>query len=124
MVEFFRSSETDHPRLAKEYFSKAINIEPDNPSANFYFGEFYYTRRDYNRALKYYRIAYNNGYSNKYDINIRLATINEKLADLINAKKFYEISYSIKPDNKIQEKIQLLNELNYDKSEYYHIIRE
>ena len=115
---------TDHPRLAKEYFSKAINIEPDNPSANFYFGEFYYTRRDYNRALKYYRIAYNNGYSNKYDINIRLATINEKLADLINAKKFYEISYSIKPDNKIQEKIQLLNELNYDKSEYYHIIRE
>lgn len=115
---------TNHTRLAKEYFSKAINIEPYNPSANFYFGEFYYTRRDYNRALKYYKIAYNNGFNNKYDINIRLATINEKLADLINAKKYYEISNSIKPDSKIQEKIQLLNELNYDKSEYYHIIRE
>lgn len=115
---------TNHPRLAKEYFSKAINIEPNNSYANFYFGEFYYARQDYKKALKYYKNAYNNGYNNKYDINIRLATINEKFADLINAKKYYEISNSIKPDTKIQEKIQLLNELNYDKSEYYHIIRE
>lgn len=114
----------NHPRLAKENFSKAININSNNPFANFYFGEFYYKRRDYKRALKYYKIAYNNGFNNKYDINYRMAIIHEKFADLINAKKFYEITYSIKPDSKIQEKIQLLNELNYDKSEYYHIIRE
>lgn len=114
----------NHPRLAKENFSKAININANNPNANFYFGEFYYKRRDYKRALKYYKIAYNNGFNNKYDINYRMAIIHEKFADLINAKKFYEITYSIKPDNKIEEKIQLLNELNYDKSEYYHIIRE
>lgn len=115
---------TNHPRLAKENFSKAINIEANNAFANFYFGEFYFKRRDYKRALKYYKVAYNNGFNNTYDINYRLAVIHEKFADLVNSKKYYEISNSIKPDNKIQEKIQLLNELNYDKSEYYHIIRE
>lgn len=114
----------NHPRLAKENFSKAINMEANNPYANFYFGEFYYKRRDYKRALKYYKIAYNNGFNNRYDINYRMAIIYEKFADIISAKNFYEILYSIKPDSKIQEKIQLLNELNYDKSEYYHIIRE
>lgn len=115
---------TNHPRLAKENFSKAINIEANNAFANFYFGEFYFKRRDYKRALKYYKVAYNNGFNNTFDINYRLAVIHEKFADLVNSKKYYEISNSIKPDNKIQEKIQLLNELNYDKSEYYHIIRE
>ncbi len=115
---------TNHPRLAKENFSKAINIEANNTFANFYFGEFYFKRRDYKRALKYYKVAYNNGFNNTFDINYRLAVIHEKFADLVNSKKYYEISNSIKPDNKIQEKIQLLNELNYDKSEYYHIIRE
>ena len=115
---------TNHPRLAKENFSKAINIEANNAFANFYFGEFYFKRRDYKRALKYYKVAYNNGFNNTFDINYRLAVIHEKFADLVNSKKYYEISNSIKPDNKIQEKIQLLNELNYDKSGYYHIIRE
>ncbi len=115
---------TDHPRLAKESFCKAININPISPYTNLYFGDFYYNRRDYTKALRHYRIAYNNGLNNKYELNLKLAIINEKLADLTNAKKFYEITYKMKPDEKIQEKIQLLNELNYDKSEYYHIIRE
>lgn len=111
-------------KLAKEYFYRAINIEANNPFTNFYFGDYYFKRRDYKNALKYYKVAYNNGYNKQYEINLRLAIIYEKLADLVNAKNFYEISYNIKPDNKILEKIQLLNELNYDKSEYYHIIRE
>ena len=49
----------------------------------------------------------------------------EKFADLVNAKKFYEVSYSMNPNNvELRQKIQSLNELNYDKSEYYHFIRE
>ena len=114
----------NRPRLAKEYFFKATNINAYDPFANFYFGEFYFNKQDYKRALKHYNIAYNNGYNTRYELNLRLATIYEKFADLINAKKFYEVLYSMKPDAEIQKKIQLLNELNYDKSEYYHIIRE
>ena len=49
----------------------------------------------------------------------------EKFADLVNAKKFYEVSYSLNPKaTELQQKIQSLNGLNYDKSEYYHFIRE
>ncbi len=110
--------------LAKENFYKATNLNALDPYANFYFGEFYYKRNDYKRALKYYNTAYNNGLNNRYDLNIRLAVIYEKFADLVNAKKFYEISNSIKPDSALQEKIRLLNESGYDKSEYYNIIRE
>ena len=111
-------------RLAKEYFSTAYNIDSQDPFVNFHFGEYYFKRRYYKKALYFYNKAYNNGYNNMYELNLRLATIYEKLGDLINAKKFYEISYSLKKDNTIQQKIQLLNELNYDKSEYYNFIRE
>ncbi len=110
--------------LAKEYFYKALNINKEASLANFYFGDYYYKRNDYKKALYHYKIAYNNGVAKTYDFNLKLATIYEKLADLSNAKKFYEISYNIKADSKVKEKIQLLNELNYDKSDYYHNIRE
>lgn len=117
--------EKNNNRLAKEYFYKASNLDVNNPYANFYFGEFYFKRNDYKRALRYYNIAYNNGLNNSYDLNLRLATIYEKFADLVNAKKFYEVSYSMNPNNiELQQKIQSINELNYDKSEYYHFIRE
>ena len=90
-----------------------------------WFGEYYFKRRDFKRALKHYTIAYNNGYANNYDLNFRLATIYEKFADLMNAKKFYEATYSLKPeDTELQEKIQSINDMGYDKSEYYHLIRE
>ncbi len=110
--------------LAKSCFYKALNIDKEKALANFYFGDFYYKRNDYKKALHYYKIAYNNGAAKTYDFNLKLAVIYEKLADLSNAKKFYEISYNMKADNKIGEKIQLLNELKYDKSDYYHNIRE
>ena len=105
-------------------FDKALNINKEASLANFYFGDYYYKRNDYKKALYHYKIAYNNGVAKTYDFNLKLATIYEKLADLSNAKKFYEISYNIKADSKVKEKIQLLNELNYDKSDYYHNIRE
>lgn len=112
-------------RLAKEYFFKASNINVNDPYANFHFGEFYFKRNDYKRALKYYNIAYNNGYNNRYELNLRLATIYEKFADLINAKRFYEVSYSMKPeDAELLEKLNALSELKYDQSEYYYDIRE
>ena len=111
-------------KLAENCFYRALNMNKETVMANFYFGDYYYKRSDYKKALYYYKIAYNNGVAKTYDFNLKLAIIYEKLADLSNAKKFYEISYNIKADNKIGEKIQLLNELNYDKSDYYHNIRE
>lgn len=110
--------------LAVEYFHKALNMDSNHPYANLYLGDFYFKRKEYKKAIKYYNKAYNNGLAKRYELNLRLAIIYEKFADLANAKKYYEISYSMKPDNKIKEKILLINELNYDKTEYYHYIRE
>lgn len=117
--------EDDKSKLAKEYFSKATNIDINNPVANYHFGEYYYKRCDYKRALYHYKTAYNNGYNNSYTLNLRLGTIYEKFADLTNAKRYYTASYSLNPKNTALEgKIHSINELNYDKTEYYHFIRE
>lgn len=111
--------------LAKSNFFHALNLNYTDPYNNFWFGEFYFKRKDYKRALKYYNLAYNNGYSDNFELNLRLATLYEKFADLANAKKFYEATYQINPQQKeIPQKIQLIDSLNYDNSEYYHFIRE
>jgi tetratricopeptide (TPR) repeat protein len=109
-------------RLAKEYFYRATNIDPNDPYATFYFGEFYFKRDDFKRALRYYKIAYGHGFSDRYDINLRLATVYEKLADLVSAQKYYAFASRTNPE--LQEKVNSINALNYDKSEYYHFIRE
>ena len=106
-------------RLAKEYFYRATNIDTNEPYANFYFGEFYFRRDDFKRALRYYKIAYGHGFSNRYDINLRMGTIYEKLADLVNAQKYYSIAAKTNPQ--LQEKVNSINALNYDQSEYYHV---
>lgn len=116
----------DKDRYAKESFYRATNLDYRNPYANFYFGEYYFKRRDYNRALTYYLRSYQNGFENNFDLNFRLAVIYEKLGDLVNSKTFYNKSYEMNPEKaeEYQQKLQQIDGLNYDKSEYYYIIRE
>lgn len=113
-------------RYAKESFYKATNLDYYNPYANFYFGEYYFYRRDYHRALKYYIISYQNGYENNFELAAKIGVIYEKLGDLINAKDFYNKSYELNPEKaaEYQKKLQQIDSLNYDESEYYYIIRE
>jgi len=111
-------------RLAKEYFSVGYDINKKDPYLNFYHGEFYLRRKDYKRALRYYKVAYNNGYSDYYDLNVKIATIYEKFADLKNAQYYYEKAYSMNPQSSyLKDKALQIQSLNYDKSEYYNSIR-
>ena len=111
--------------LAKEHFYKSINIETYNPKSNFYFGNFYFRRNEFLSALFYYKIAHNNGYSNKYELNYRLGVIYEKLADIETAKLFYKKALRLKPTNvDLYEKIRLLDDLNYGNSQYYLFRKE
>lgn len=108
-------------RIAKEYFNIGYDIDKRNPYLNYYNGDFYYKRHDYKRALRYYKIAYNNGYSDYYDLNVKIATIYEKFADLKNAKYYYERAYSMNPSaSYLKDKATQIQSLNYDKSEYYN----
>ena len=126
MVQLARTyDEKKLDRFAKEYFNICLDINRKDPYLNYYLGDFYYKRRDFKRALRYFRIAYNNGYRDYYDLNYKIATIYEKFADLSKAKYYYEKAYSM--DNSktnLQDKILQIDSLNYDQSEYYHFIRK
>ncbi|MFA7658191.1 MAG: hypothetical protein WCY19_02025 [Candidatus Gastranaerophilaceae bacterium] len=105
---------------AKKHFFVALDFNNKNPRTNYYLGDFYYRRSDLLEALMYYKKAYANGYSNNYKLNYKMAVIYEKLADIESAKKFYSNTLKITPQNaELGNKIRLLDELNYDKSQYY-----
>lgn len=108
-----------HGAQAKTYFYRAINLDKLNPFANFYFGEYYFNMRDYRNALKYYLIAFNNGYGSYYEVNNRLAIVYEKLGDLQKAKDYYTISTIVNPSQtQLNKKIRLLDNVYYNKKEY------
>ena len=107
-------------KFAKEYFSKALSMDKENAYLNYYYGDFYFKREQYRRALKLFKRSYNNGYDNVYDINFKIATIYEKLADLNSAKYYYNKAYSINPSaSALKDKVMQIESLNYDKSDYY-----
>lgn len=119
------NDERSEDRFAKKNFYQAFNLDKYNPYTNFYFAEFHIKRERYHEALKYYLTAYNNGYKDNYVTNLKLAVLYEKLGDLKKSKEFYENSYKLNPQaSDLQSKIQSIQALNYDKSEYYHSIRE
>jgi tetratricopeptide (TPR) repeat protein len=55
---------------AKGYFYQALEIDKKYAPTNYYFGDYYYSRKEYKKALYYYNIAFENGYKENYDILI------------------------------------------------------
>jgi len=107
-------------KLALEYYSKSINLNPNSRTANLALGNYYYSRYDFLYALKYYKVAYKNGFSKNFELNYRMGAIYEKLADIQTAIAFYIQALNLKPqDNKLREKIRLLDDLNYAQTQYY-----
>lgn len=112
-------------KYAQKHFFVALDFDAKNPKANSYFANYYYKREDLIAAEKYYKRAYQFGYANNFEVNYRLATIYEKLADIEKAKSFYINSLYLMPSNKdLEEKIRLLDELNYSQSQYYLYSRD
>ena len=126
LVQLARTYDEKHlDRFAKEYFNKCLDINKKEPYLNYYLGDFYYKRHDFKRALRYFKIAYQNGYDNYFDLNLKIATIYEKFADLLTAKYYYEKAYSLNQENtNLKDKALQIESLNYDKSEYYNSIRK
>lgn len=110
----------DKNLLARSFFSRSLNIQKDNPETNYLVGDYFFKRRDFKRALRYFSAAYENGY-NGFDINYKLAVVYEKLGDLCNAKHFYQEAYSFdESKSEILDKIQNIPEEN---EEYHGTIR-
>lgn len=112
-------------KFAQKHFYKAINIDKDNADANYYFGNFFFKRKDYILATKYYQTAYKYEYSRNYELNYKLGTAYEKLADIESAKKYYIIAQNIYSKNtQLNDKIRLLDELNYGGTQYYLFVNQ
>lgn len=110
---------------AKKDYAFAYNLDKKNPYTNFYYGEYYSKRARYQKALKYYLTAYNNGYDNNYVTISRLAWLYEKLGDLKKSREMYEKSYNLNPyASEIGSKIRSIDSEVYDSKGYYQSIRE
>ncbi len=106
---------------SKAYFFKALKIDKNNAATNYYFGEYYYKRDDYKRALYFYNTAFQNGYKENYDVLIRMATMYEKLGDLLRANQYYKKAFLVNIENeKLPDKIRELESLRYQNTGYYH----
>ena len=121
MVQLARTyDEKKLDRFAKQYFSICYDIDKKDPYLNYYMGDFYYKRNDFKRALRYFKRAYENGYGEYYDLNLKIATIYEKFADLLTAKYYYEKAFSLDQSNtNLKDKALQIESLNYENSGYY-----
>lgn len=106
-------------RQAKGNFSRAIGIDNKNPLPYFYFGEFYYKRDLYRKALKYYNETYIRGFDTNYNLLYRMGDIYEKLGDSRSALKYlYEAQkQSSNPD--LENKIKRIEAQDSINKEFY-----
>ncbi len=109
---------------SKAYFFRALKIDKNNAATNYYFGDYYFTRDDYRRALYFYNTAFENGYKENYDVIVKMAVMYEKLGDLLRANQYYKKAYLIKPENlELPDKIRELESLRYKNTGYYNYRR-
>ena len=106
-------------RQAKGCFSRAIGIDCSNPSPYFYFGEFYYKRQMYRKALKYYNEAYKLGFQTNYDLLYKMGDIYEKFGDTRSSLKYLQEANNQSPNPELENKIKHIETIHSINNEYY-----
>jgi tetratricopeptide (TPR) repeat protein len=107
-------------RYAKSYFSRALAIDYKNTNANYYFGNYFYTRKNYRKALKLYRHAFKYGMQETPENLGKMADIYEKLGDLARANTYYKKLFLTNPnDSDTPDKIRELEDIKYQNTGYY-----
>lgn len=109
----------DKYALSKSYFSKGLAMDPFSPYVNYMYALFYFENYDYYKAMYYYRRSEKYNYADKYSLYYNIGVINEKLGDLVTANNYYRKAYAVKRDKILQTKIQAIDALRYNQSQYY-----
>lgn len=107
-------------KYARGAFETALGINPNDKLVNYYYGDYYYYRSEFGRALRYYRIAFENGMEFTSGNTKKMAIIYEKLGDLYKANVYYKRAFlkDIK-DTKTADKIREIEKIKYNNSDYY-----
>ena len=106
-------------RQAKGNFSKAIGLDNKNPLPYFYFGEFYYKRELYRKALKYYNEAYTRGFEKNYNLLDKMGDIYEKFGDTRSALKYLKEAQLQSNNPELENKIKRIETQDAINKEYY-----
>lgn len=105
---------------AKAYFFRALGINSTNADANLYFGDFYFSRMQYRKALDYYQKALQYGKTNNSELYKNIGYIYERFGDLPRANVYYKKSVALNPKDKdLSSKIEESVKDEYEKSGYY-----
>ena len=93
-------------RQAKGAFSRAIVINSSHPLAYFHFGDFYYKREMYRRALRYYKQAFERGFETNYNLLYKMGDIYEKLGDTQKSLAYLNKAKEQSSNPELEEKIR------------------
>lgn len=104
---------------AKSNFFKATNLVPDYKYASYSFGNYYYKRGYYRKALRQYKLADGIQAPYKYERFMKMGSIYEKLGNYKYALIMYRAAYKEKNSTELYNKIQLLDDLN-SRNMLYH----
>ena len=105
---------------AKAYFYRVLGLNYKDTDANFYFAEFYYTRKQYKKALEYYHNALNYGRKEDASTMKKIGKIYERFGDIPRANTYYKKSLELNPqDNELSGKINENAVKEYESSGYY-----
>ena len=111
----------DQNSYAKAYFFQALKINKYDISANYYFGDFFYYRREYTKALKYYNVAFDQGLKENFDILYKMGIMYEKLGDLLRANQYYKKAFVLNQNKSdVADRIRAIESLKYQKTGYYY----
>ena len=106
-------------KYAKAYFCNALGVNHKNPNANYYFGEYYYSREKYKKALEYYKKALIYGYKgDSSEMLKKMGYMYEQYGDLDRAVMYYKNSAAMKSDPELVKKIQYIDGANYSSTGY------
>ena len=106
-------------RYAKGNFSRAIKTDSSRPEAYYYFGDFYYKREDYRKALTYFKQAYKKGFDKNYDLLYRMGDIYEKFGDTRSALKYLKDAQNQNPNPELENKIKRIEASDLTNKEFY-----
>lgn len=110
-------------RYAKGYFSKALGINKENPEIYYYFGEFYYRRESYRKALRHYIQAYKHGYDSHYETLYKMGDIYEKFGDSRSALKYFKEAQKQNPNEELDKRVLKIEAYNPTNKEFYEDTR-
>ncbi len=103
---------------AKHYLYKAYSIDENDSISNYYLAKFAFHKRDYTRAIYYFKRAYEMGLSDNYDTNYSLGVLYEKVGDLEASKIYYQNAQNLNTNARLSENINRVNALEKTKEKY------